>query len=46
MTAGTVTENAVDAPFDTARADRLMEEAGIDVLLATSKHNTGYPLGG
>src|SRR5690606_12602843 len=26
--------------------DRLMEEAGIDVLLATSKHNTQYLLGG
>ena len=26
-------------PFDHARLDRLMEEAGIDVLLATSKHN-------
>jgi Xaa-Pro aminopeptidase len=33
-------------PFDTERADRLMEEAGIDVLLATSKHNTQYLLGG
>src|SRR5882757_8315677 len=34
------------APFDTARLDRLMEEAGIDVLLATSKHNVQYLLGG
>lgn len=34
------------APFDTGRLDRLMEEAGIDVLLATSKHNTAYLLGG
>lgn len=33
-------------PFDTARLDRLMEEAGIDVLLSTSKHNTQYLLGG
>ena len=33
-------------PFDQARVDRLMEEAGIDVLLATSKHNTQYLLGG
>jgi Xaa-Pro dipeptidase len=32
--------------FDTAKLDRLMEEAGIDVLLATSKHNTQYLLGG
>jgi len=34
------------APFDTARLDRLMEEAGIDVLLATAKHNVQYLLGG
>lgn len=34
------------APFDTAKLDRLMDEAGIDVLLATSKHNTQYLLGG
>ena len=33
-------------PFDTARLDKLMEEAGIDVLLATSKHNVQYLLGG
>lgn len=33
-------------PFDQARLDRLMEEAGLDVLLATSKHNTQYLLGG
>jgi len=37
---------AIEPPFDTARLDRLMEEAGIDVLLATSKHNTQYLLGG
>ncbi len=34
------------APFDAARLDRLMDEAGIDVLLATSKHNVQYLLGG
>ena len=33
-------------PFDTARLDRLMDEAGIDVLLVTSKHNVQYLLGG
>ena len=33
-------------PFDQARLDRLMEEAGIDLLLATSKHNVQYLLGG
>lgn len=32
--------------FDTTKLDRLMEAAGIDVLLATSKHNTQYLLGG
>ena len=33
-------------PFDAARLDRLMDEAGIDVLFATSKHNVQYLLGG
>ncbi|MGH7114106.1 MAG: M24 family metallopeptidase [Stellaceae bacterium] len=33
-------------PFDSARLDRLMEEAGVDILLATSKHNVQYMLGG
>ena len=33
-------------PFDAARLDRLMDEAGIDVLVATSKHNVQYLLGG
>jgi Xaa-Pro aminopeptidase len=33
-------------PFDSSRLDGLMEEAGIDVLLATSKHNVQYLLGG
>jgi Xaa-Pro aminopeptidase len=33
-------------PFDHQRLDRLMEAAGIDVLLATSKHNVQYLLGG
>jgi Xaa-Pro aminopeptidase len=34
------------APFDAARLDRLMDDAGIDVLVATSKHNVQYLLGG
>jgi Xaa-Pro aminopeptidase len=34
------------APFDTALLDRLLDEAGIDVLVATSKHNIQYLLGG
>ena len=33
-------------PFDASRLDRLMDEAGLDVLLATSKHNVQYLLGG
>src|SRR5215470_12070486 len=33
-------------PFDSARLDRLMEAAKIDVLLVTSKHNVQYLLGG
>ena len=33
-------------PFDAARLDRLMDEAGIDVLIATSKHNVQYLTGG
>lgn len=35
-----------EAPFDTGRLDVLMEAAGIDVLLATSKHNNRYLMGG
>src|ERR1700757_81400 len=31
-------------PFDAPKLDRLMEEAGIDVLLSTSKHNVQYLL--
>jgi len=41
-----ITKRQSTAPFDTARLDRLMDEAGIDVLLATSKHNVQYLLGG
>src|SRR5579863_5270161 len=41
-----VTKRPQAAPFDTARLDRLMDETGIDVLVATSKHNVQYLLGG
>lgn len=41
-----VTKPQGAAPFDTARLDRLMDDAGIDVLIATSKHNIQYLLGG
>ena len=37
---------APSVPFDADRLDRLMDEAGIDVLLTTSKHNVQYLLGG
>ena len=40
-----LTSKASAAAFDTAKLDRLMEDAGIDVLLATSKHNVQYLLG-
>src|SRR6266849_3483681 len=33
-------------PFDADRLDRLMDVAGLDVLVATSKHNVQYLLGG
>ena len=33
-------------PFDTGRLDGLLAQAGIDVLVATSKHNIQYLLGG
>src|SRR5215212_5636834 len=33
-------------PFDTGRLDHLMEEAGLDALLVTTKHSIQYLLGG
>ena len=44
----TVTRSATTPgiPFDADKLDRLMDEAGIDVLVATSKHNVQYLLGG
>src|SRR5262249_25031689 len=41
-----VKQVARSIPFDADRLDRLMDEAGIDVLVATSKHNVQYLLGG
>ena len=41
-----VTKPQGTAPFDTARLDRLMDDAGIDVLIASSKPNVQYLLGG
>jgi Xaa-Pro aminopeptidase len=36
----------VSVPFDRERLDRLMEDEGVELLLATSKHNVQYLLGG
>src|SRR5436190_18246863 len=33
-------------PFDTKHLDRLMDDAGLDLLVVTSKHNVQYLLGG
>jgi Xaa-Pro aminopeptidase len=41
-----VKQVAPSIPFDADRLDRLMDEAGIDILLVTSKHNVQYLLGG
>ena len=40
------TGSGPNVPFDAQRADRLMEDWGIDVLVITSKHNTQYLTGG
>ncbi len=46
MDATPATAQDVKTPFDQNRLDRLMEEAELDVLIATSKHNVQYLLGG
>jgi Xaa-Pro dipeptidase len=46
MNVMTTEAHELQIPFDSDRLDRLMEAAGIDVLVATSKHNTAYLLGG
>jgi len=38
--------NAKAIPFDTAKLDGLMDEADLDALVVTSKHNIQYLLGG
>lgn len=38
--------NPDDLPYSFSRMDELMEKAGIDILIATSKHNVRYLLGG
>jgi Xaa-Pro aminopeptidase len=42
----TAAETKPTVPFDAGRLDALMDAAGIDVLLVTSKHNVQYLLGG
>src|ERR1700748_1713602 len=37
---------ATPIPFSAERLDALLDEAGMDVLIATSKHNVQYLLGG
>src|SRR3954447_24036717 len=39
-------ETSLSIPFDSGLLDRLMEQAGMDVILVTSKHNVQYLLGG
>lgn len=46
LTPATRSDRAAMVPFDQARLDRLMEAEGIDLLIATSKHNVQYLLGG
>ncbi len=36
---------STEIPFDTERLDRLMDHAGMDVLIASSKHNVQYLMG-
>ena len=46
MPEAAATLEPVETPFDAGRLDRLMEEAGLDVLLANSRHNVRWLLGG
>ena len=40
------TEGAAAVPFDSARLDKCLADAGIDTLLVTSKHNAQFLMGG
>ncbi len=44
--AAKATSDRPPIPFDVGRLDALMDEAGIDALIVTSKHNIQYLLGG
>src|SRR3984885_14824931 len=41
-----VKAEATSPPFDSARLDALLDEAGIDALVISSKHNIQYLFGG
>src|ERR1700728_4316707 len=41
-----VKAEATSPPFNTARLDALLDEAGIDALVISSKHNIQYLFGG
>jgi Xaa-Pro aminopeptidase len=45
-TAAKRSDTSLAIPFDSDLLDRLMDDAGMDVLIATSKHNVQYLLGG
>jgi Xaa-Pro aminopeptidase len=45
MSAESEAEGRKPIPFDVNLLDRLLDDAGIDVLIATSKHNVQYLLG-
>ena len=40
------TAEAASPPFDSARLDALLDEAGIDAVVISSKHNIQYLMGG
>jgi Xaa-Pro aminopeptidase len=44
--AAKATSDRPPIPFDVGRLDALMDEAGIDAVIVTSKHNIQYLLGG
>jgi Xaa-Pro aminopeptidase len=46
MNVSTQPKGSLAIPFDHQRLDRLMDEAGIDVIVATSKHKVQYLSGG
>ena len=46
MNIKTETVRLAEMPFDHEKLDSLMDKAGLDVVVATSKHNVQYLLGG